>query len=81
MYAFNNTFFFFLLDGIKIIHWRQYISATYKLHIPHFEMHEIVIMNLEHNLSSWAELGMILVQNAMRDVGDSRDWMCDIRVN
>lgn len=44
-------------------------------------MHEIVIMNLEHNLSSWAELGMILVQNAMRDVGDSRDWMCDIRVN
>lgn len=29
---------------------------------------------------------MILVQknkkkNAMRDVGDSQDWMCDIRVN
>lgn len=44
-------------------------------------MHEIVIMNLEHILSSWAELGMILVQNAMRDVVDSRDWMCDIRVN
>lgn len=44
-------------------------------------MHEIVIMNLEQNLSGWAELGMILVQNATRDVGDSRDWMCDIRVN
>lgn len=39
-------------DGIKIIHWRQYIAASYKLHIAHFEMHEIVIMNLEHNLSS-----------------------------
>lgn len=36
------------------------------LHIPQFEMHEIVIMNLEHNLSSWAELGMILVQKMPR---------------
>lgn len=44
-------------------------------------MHEIVIVNLEHNLSSWAELGMMLVQNATRDAGDSRDWTCDIRVN
>lgn len=44
-------------------------------------MHEIVIMKLEQNLSSWAERRMILVQNAMHDVGDSQDWMCDIRVN
>lgn len=47
-------------------------------------MHEIVITNLEHNLSSWAELETMLVQKkkkATRDVGDSRDRMCDIRVN
>lgn len=44
MYAFNT-----FKDGIKIILWRQYFAATYKLHIPHFEMREIVIMNLKQS--------------------------------
>lgn len=46
-------------------------------YIPHFFWNA---WNCDHELRTHS-LGLVLVQNATRDVGDSRDWMCDIRVN
>lgn len=45
-------------------------------------MHEIVIMNLERTVGDDAGAKRKKKKKkATRDVGDSRDWMCDIRVN
>lgn len=51
---------------------------------PHFEMHEICDHELgtdSFELSRVGDAFFFGCKNATRDAGDSRDGMCDIRVN